>query len=83
MDNIWKDKNNIPQVIIGDFNIKTSPDYKTAFCNYIKNKYNHHQYVKEFPTKYQTKIDLFFLIIHIKEFQQLSVAGLITIRYTQ
>ena len=65
VDNMLSNANDQPIIMIGDFNIDLSVKKNTSFSKFMKSKYNLDQYMKEYTTKYQTTIDLFFLIIHI------------------
>ena len=52
---------NVPVIIIGDFNIQTPKDNTDPLCNYMKAVYKCNQYLNESTTKYNTTIDLVFV----------------------
>ena len=51
---------NVPAIIIGDFNIPTPNDNTNPLCNYMKAIYKCNQYVNKSTTKYDTTINLVF-----------------------
>ena len=51
---------NVPVIIIGNFNIQTPKDNTNPLCNYMKVVYKCNQYVNKSTTKYNTNIDLVF-----------------------
>ena len=51
---------NVPVIIIGDFNIQTPKGNTNPLCNYIIYIYKCNQYVNKSTTKYDTTINLVF-----------------------
>ena len=51
---------NVPVIIIGDFNIQTPKDNTNPLCNYMKAVYKCNQYVNKSTTKYNMTINLVF-----------------------
>ena len=51
---------NVPVIIIGDFNVQTPKDNTNPLCNYMKAVYKCNQYVNKSTNKYNTTINLVF-----------------------
>ena len=60
LDKVLKERNGLPTVILGDFNVDVPANNDSSLCKYMKRKYNFNQFVKQATTKSQTMIDLVF-----------------------